>query len=355
VRAWQTWLQERIDLEGLSAFARKKKVPLFYGTVWYYLGGVCLFLFALQVATGILLLLYYQPGEATSFESVKMLVGKVEFGWLIRDMHSWSANLFIFFAFLHMFTVFFARGYRKPRELTWMSGFLLLVLGLGFGFSGYLLPWNELSYFATRVGTDVAGAVPGIGGLVLRIMRAGDDVTGATLTRFYGIHVAVLPAVFSVLLGLHLALVQAQGMSVPPAQEKLPPAQRRYLNFFPNFVLRDVMLWLLMLNIIALLAVLFPWELGSKADALAPAPAGIRPEWYFMFMFKTLKVLPAHVLFLEGEVLGILAFTAGGLAWFFMPLIDRPARRGEISRTINGLGVAVIVFMVVMTVWGYLS
>jgi len=355
VRALLAWLQERIDLAGLAAFVRKKEVPLFYGTVWYYLGGICLFLYGLQVVTGILLLLYYQPGEATAYESLKMIVSKVEFGWLLRDMHSWSANLFILFAFLHMFTVFFARGYRKPRELTWMTGFLLLVLGMGFGFSGYLLPWNELSYFATRVGTNVAGAIPVVGPVILKVMRAGDDVTGATLTRFYGIHVAVLPFVFAVLLGLHLVLVQVLGMSVPPSLEKLPPEQRRSIKFFPNFFLRDAMLWLLMLNIIALLAVVFPWELGAKADPLAPAPAGIRPEWYFMFMFQTLKLLPAHVLFLEGEVLGILAFAIGGLVWFCLPLIDRKARRGEVSRLINGFGFVVIVYMVAMTIWGYLA
>ncbi len=349
------WLRERVDIDSAIAFARKKKVPLFYGTVWYYLGGVSLFLFAVQVVTGILLLLYYQPGEATSYESLKMLVSKVEFGWLIRDMHSWSANLFIFFIFLHMFTVFFARGYRKPRELTWMSGFLLLALALTFGFSGYLLPWNTLSYFATQVGTDVTGAVPVVGHALVKLLRAGDEVTSATLTRFYGIHVAVLPALFSLLLGLHLLLVQVQGMSVPPSLEKEPPEKRRYMKFFPNFILRDVMLWLLMLNIIALLAVVFPWELGQKADPLAPAPAGIKPEWYFMFMFKTLKLLPSHVWFLEGEVLGILAFGLGGLAWFFLPLLDRPAARGQVSRVVNALGITVIVYMVVMTVWGYLS
>ncbi len=349
------WIDERLHVSQLGEFLTKKQVPLFFGTVWYYLGGITLFLFIVQVVTGILLLLYYQPGESTAYESVKHLVSTVEFGWLIREMHSWSANLFVLFAFLHMFTVYFAKAYRKPREMTWLTGVVLLALGLGFGFSGYLLPWNELAYFATRVGSDVAGNVPVVGHFILRLMRAGDDVTGATLTRFYGIHVAIMPALFVVLLGLHLAMVQLQGMSVPHKVEQLPPEKRRYMKFFPNFLLRDMMAWLIVLNVVALLAVFFPWELGQKADPLMPAPPGIRPEWYFMFMFQTLKVLPAHVLFLEGEMLGILAFAAGGLVWFLVPFLDRGADHGKQSKRFVGLGIGLVIYMVIMTIWGYVA
>ena len=349
------WVEERVNISKAGEFMSKKKVPVFFGTAWYYFGGISLFLFAVQVVTGILLLLYYQPGEATAYESVKALVSRVEFGWLIREMHSWSANLFIFFVFLHMFTVYFSKAYRKPREMTWMSGMLLLALGLGFGFSGYLLPWNELAYFATRVGSDVPGNIPVVGDLILRIMRAGDDVSGATLTRFYGIHVAVLPAAFVLLLGIHLTLIQLQGMSVPPGVEKLPDEKKRHMKFFPNFFMRDVMTWLLILNVVALLAVFFPWELGHKADPLAPAPPGIKPEWYFMFMFQTLKTIPAHVLFLEGELLGIMAFSVGGLIWFLIPFLDRRAQYGERSKFFLWFGVVLVVYMAAMTVWGYLA
>ena len=349
-----TWLNKRIDLESAIHFAKKKHVPVFYGTVWYYLGGVSLFLFGIQVLTGILLLLYYQPGAATAFESVKFIVSKVEFGWLIREVHAWSANLFILFVFLHMFTVYFSKAYRKPRELTWYTGFILLALAMFFGFSGYLLPWNELAYFATKVGTDIAGAVPIVGDFMLKLLRAGDEVNSATLSRFYGIHVAVLPAIFTVLLGLHLALVQIQGMSVPPELERVDPAKRKSIPFFPNFALRDLVAWLVVLNIIALLAVIFPWELGYKADPLAAAPAGIRPEWYFMFMFQTLKLIPAHVLFMEGEVFGIMLFAVGGLIWFLVPWLDRPAAEGKRSPIWSWLGIALTVYMISLTVWGSL-
>jgi len=344
-----------MDLSAARKFTLEKKVPVFYGTIWYYLGGVSLFLFGIQIITGILLLLYYQPGAATAFESVKFIVSKVAFGWLIREVHAWSANLFIFFAFLHMFTVFFAKAYRRPREITWFSGIFLLILGLGFGFTGYLLPWNELAFFATKVGSDIVGEIPLVGDFLLRLVRGGDEVSGATLTRFYGIHIAVLPAIFTLILGVHLVLVQIQGMSIPPELEQIPEEHRRYMPFFPNFAMRDALLWLIVLNIIALLAVFFPWELGTKADPLASAPAGIRPEWYFMFMFQTLRLIPGKVLFIEGELFGILIFGLGTLFWFLVPFLDRRAAKGERSLFWTVLGVILIVYMVMMTLWGYLS
>lgn len=348
-----SWINERLAIERIKQLALTKKVPVFYGTIWYYLGGVSLFLFAIQVCTGILLLLYYQPGAATAFESVKFIVTKVKFGWLIRELHSWSGNLFIFFVFLHMFTVFFAKAYRKPRELTWLTGMLLLVMGLGFGFSGYLLPWNKLAFFATKVGSDLASEIPLMGEFLLRLIRGGDEVSGATVTRFYGFHVGVLPLLFTILLVIHLAMVQFQGMSVPPEQETIPTEERKTMPFFPNFVLRDVLIWLIVLNIIALLAVFFPWELGSKADPLAPAPEGIRPEWYFLFMFQTFKIFPAYVLFMKGELVAILLLMIGGLVWFFAPFLDRKANRGQRSKFWTWLGILTIAYMVVMTAWGY--
>ena len=157
------WLDERLKLGVFVDYMSHKAVPIHGHSLFYYLGGITLFLFLVQVVTGILLLMYYRPGADSAYESVRFIVSEVAFGWLIRSLHSWSANLMIFFTFLHMFTVYFTHAYRKPRELTWLSGIGLLGLALGFGFSGYLLPWNELSFFATRVGTGMAGAIPVIG------------------------------------------------------------------------------------------------------------------------------------------------------------------------------------------------
>src|SRR6516164_9345407 len=216
LRNARNWLDERFGWDDLVAPLRRKTVPLHRLSYWYFLGGITLFLFVIQVLTGMLLLLYYRPGATEAFESVQYIMTRVQFGWLIRSIHSWAANLMIFTAFAHMFSVVFLRAYRKPRELTWLSGMLLLFLAMGFGFSGYLLPWNTLAFFATKVGTEITGQVPLIGHSLMVFLRGGEDVTGATLTRFFGFHVAVLPGLTILMILVHLALVQYFGMSVPP-------------------------------------------------------------------------------------------------------------------------------------------
>src|ERR1041384_5855518 len=348
---WAEWLEERLGWRAVQKAVEHKEVPRHRHTIWYYFGGMTLFLFLVQVVTGILLLLYYRPSAETAFESVQFIMTEVEFGWLVRSVHSWSANLMIATLFIHMFSVYFMRAYRRPRELTWLSGVLLLLLAVGFGFSGYLLPWNMLAFFATKVGTEIAGVVPLVGRPMLRFLRGGDDVTGATLTRFFGFHVAVLPAITTVIVGVHVMLVQMHGMSVPPS---LAGKELKKMKFFPSFFLRDLIGWVLAIGALAALAAIFPWELGEKADAFAPAPAGIRPEWYFLFMFQTLKLIPAKVLSFDGEVLGILAFAVGGLIWFILPFLDDPAKpRRRILFTL--IGVTVVLYIVALTIVGFIS
>ena len=354
--AWN-WLEERVGVSELVALGRHKQVPRHKHSIWYYMGGMTLFLFLIQVATGILLLLYYRPSSGEAFESVQFLMTRVPFGWLIRSIHSWSANLLVFVLFLHMFSAFFLKAFRKPRELTWLTGVALMALMMGFGFSGYLLPWNTLAFFATQVGTEVAGRVPMVGEFALRLLRGGDQVTGGTLTRFYGIHVAILPAITTAILGAHLLFVQKHGMSVPPGveaeMEKTGQKLKSY-PFLPSFLLRDAIGWCAALGVLALLAALFPWELGEKADPFASAPAGIRPEWYFGWMFQSLKMLPAHILGFEGEVLGILAITATGLVWFAVPFLDRVPKPGNrVSLAFIIAGWVAIVYMVVATAMVY--
>ena len=346
------WLDQRIGLAELGKLARKKEVPVHSHTIWYYLGGMTLFLFVVQVCTGILLLFYYRPSPDSAYESIQFLMSEVQFGWLIRSIHAWSANLMIFTAFLHLFSVWLTRAYRAPREVTWLSGVVLIGIVLGFGFTGYLLPWNELSYFATRVGTRIVGVVPVVGSFLLTVLRGGEDVTGATLTRFYAIHVAVLPLLVMLVLGLHLYLVQKHGMSVPPEVEREGGAKKA-MPFFPNFLMRDLVGWLCALAILAALAAYFPAELGKKADPFVPAPAGIRPEWYFMFMFQTLKYLPGHILGLEGEMIGILGFLVAGVFLLVIPFLDRKTVRGQPDRLFVWIGVAAIVYIIVLTYLGY--
>jgi len=349
------WLDERLSLGVLREAAAHKTVPMHRWSVLYYLGGMTLFFFGIQVVTGILLMLYYRPSAGEAFESVELIMTVVPFGWLIRSIHSWAANLMVFFAFVHLVTVFFMKAYRSPRELTWISGVLLLFLAMGFGFSGYLLPWNQLSFFATKVGTDIAGSIPLVGEAMLRFLRGGDQVTGGTLSRFFGWHVAILPAITTVLLLLHLLLVQRLGLSVPPDREK-EARQRPPMRFFPHFALRDAFGWILALGVLASLAALFPWELGEKADPFAPAYADIAPEWYFMFMFQTLKLVPGgEIAGVEYEAIPILLFGLAGLVLLLVPFLDRGLGRRGRSPLFTAVGTLAVVFVVGMTAWGYHS
>jgi cytochrome b6 len=347
------WVDERLPITALRDFAAKKTVPMHRFNVFYFLGGMTLFFFIIQIVTGILLMLYYRPSADEAFESVEFIMTMVPFGWLIRSIHSWSANLIVYFAFVHLVTVYFMKAYRPPRELTWVTGCLLLFILMGFGFSGYLLPWNQLAFFATKVGTEVAGATPLIGDWLVRFLRGGDRVGGGTLSRFYGWHVAILPAVSVVILGLHLLLVQVRGMSVPPAVTE-EARRRRPMKFFPHYALRDLWGWVLALGVVAALAALFPWELGEKADPFAPAYADIRPEWYFVFMFQALKVVPGGEIFGVGyEAIVILLFNLGAVLMILVPFLDRQVTRTGRSPLFTWIGVATLLFMLIMTMWGY--
>jgi cytochrome b6 len=346
------FLYERLGLGVLATLSAKKRVPTHRVSWFYFLGGMALFLFVIQVVSGVLLSLFYKPSPDQAFESVQSIMTEVDFGWLLRSVHAWGANLLIGVLFLHVLTTYMMRAYRRPRELTWVSGMMLLGLFMAFGFSGYLLPWNQLSFFATRVGTALVGVVPVLGDELLLLARGGENVTGDTLSRFYALHVAILPLMTLGLLGFHLFLVQQHGMSVPDQAAKRCGGSDKVpsMPFVPHFLLRDAVGWYLALAILAALAALFPWELGEKADPFGSAPDGIKPEWYFLFMFQALKKMPAHVFGLEGEMLGVLFFGLCGLIVLLVPFLDRGNRSRKV---LNILAAAAVVFFIVMTAWGY--
>lgn len=344
------WVETRLPLQAFMEFMRHKRVPEHRYSIWYYFGGMTLFLFIIQVGTGALLLLYYRPSASEAYESVQFIMTRVPFGWLVRSIHAWSANLMVAAAVAHLVSVLFLHAYRPPRELTWMTGLLLLLLIFAFGFTGYLLPWNELSFFATRVGTDIAATIPLAGHFIVRFLRGGDDVTGATLTRLFGVHVAILPAIATALLVLHLLLVQVHGMSLPPSVERLQRETGRHVRsmpFFPHFILRDLFAWTVALACLAGLSAFFPWELGIKANPFAPAPAGIRPEWYFLWMFQSLKYVPATIAGINGELLVVLGLVVGGTVLFVLPLVVGQRERAQ--RLVRYLAVIVVLFVAAMT------
>ena len=350
VQRFLEYLNERFQYDGIIKFAKKKTVPEHSQSFWYYFGGVSLFLTGIQIATGLMLLLYYTPSIDSAHESVQFIMGSVKFGWLIRSVHSWTANILIGILFVHMFSTYFLKAYRKPRELTWVTGFFLFVVFLAFGFSGYLLPWNELSYFATRVGTDIVGSVPLIGKGLKTIVLGGPAIGQATLSRFFWFHVAVLPLAAVAIIFIHVWLVQSLGMSKPIGIDE---RKVKEIPFFPDFLYKDALAWTVILVLVGVVCVFLPWEVGKKADPFAMTPMGIKPEWYFTFMFTTLKVVPGHVLFLEGEVLVILALMVGALFWMLAPYLDRKAARGEKSPLFSWIGIAVAIYIAVFTVLTY--
>jgi len=347
------WLDERLKISILKKWLGKKEVPQHNQSMWYYFGGVALFLFIVQVVTGLLLMVYYQPGLETSYASIQFITKKVEFGWLIRSIHSWSANLMVGALFIHMFSAFFMKAYRAPREITWLTGFILFVLTLGLGFSGYLLPWDELSYFATKVGLGIMEATPILGPPLAELLRGGEAVGGATINRFFELHILLLPAALMAVLGLHLLMVQVHGMSKPYSYANKPAKYRKSIPFFTEFLYHDVVIWSIMLGVVILIAVLWPWGLGPKADPFVPAPEGIKPEWYFMFMFQILKFLPAHIGPFEGEVVGILAFAFGGLLWFLVPFWEGINR--TTAKLASWYGLFAVALIISMTTWGYME
>jgi cytochrome b6 len=349
------WFDTRYGVSPLIEFLRKKEVPIgAHPMFWYYLGGTTLFFFAVQIASGLLLLAYYQPGEATSYESIHYITTKVPFGWLVRSVHCWSAHLMIVSLVVHMLSTMMLKAYRPPRELTWVSGFILFSLALGFGFSGYLLPWNELAFFATAVGTDSVKSVPLIGGWLLEVMRGGPDVTINTLYRFFALHICILPILTVGVIGVHLLFIQRQGMSPPIDRSEATSG----MKFFPNFALRDLLMWLIALSVLLALALFLPygpglpgveWELGQKADPLAPAFPGIKPEWYFLWIYQLLREFPPHLLGLEGSQLCLLLVSALLGIWALVPWLDRKARRGEYSPAFSDFGVGAILFITFLT------
>jgi len=346
------WLDERLGLEQLAALGRKKVVPLHEHSFWYYWGGLSLFFFLVQVITGVLLLVYFRPGP-DAYNSVRQITYDIEFGWLVRSAHNWSANLMVFAVFVHMFSVYLMKAYRKPREFGWWSGLALLALTMVFGFSGYLLPMDELAYFATKIGLEIPATFPVIGPVIADLARGGPSVGAETVQRFFALHVVVLPLLFIPILMFHLWLVQKHGNAMPPSEEAKPAAERRSIPFFPNFLAKDLALWLIALNVIAILASMFPWDLGPQADPLAPAPVGIHPEWYFMAQFQFLKALGRIVPGLAGEFLGMGLFTALIAVWALIPLYDVDRTAQAKARTATWIGFAVLAALVVLTIWGY--
>lgn len=208
------WFQERLEIQGISDDITSKYVPP-HVNIFYCLGGITLVCFLIQFATGFAMTFYYKPTVAEAFTSIQYIMNEVSFGWLIRSIHRWSASMMVLMMILHIFRVYLTGGFKKPRELTWVTGVVLAVITVTFGVTGYSLPWDQVGYWAVKIVSGVPAAVPVVGDLVVELMRGGESVGQATLTRFYSLHIFVLPWSIAVFMLAHFLMIRKQGISGP--------------------------------------------------------------------------------------------------------------------------------------------
>lgn len=357
------WLDVRI---GLDEFIKEQfteyRVPRNVN-IFYTLGFVSIFAYVIQSVTGFFLLFYYIPHPEHAFASVQTIMNVAPYGWLFRMLHVVGSNMLVVVAGLHMASVFFMQSYKKPRELTWVVGALMFLVTLGFCLSGYLLPWSQLSYWATTVVTTMPTAFPYIGSRVSEILRGGGMVAGSTLSRFFAVHVYLLPALLVALIGLHLFLVRRIGISsaVTGQEGKTEVEWEKYRHeehpdgppFFPYFFSREALMVLLYYAAIFAVVAFLP-TLFFPADANVPAnpfktPEHIKPEWYFLAPYQMLKMIPDKFM---GILMQILALTV----FVFWPLFDRRSERNIFKRPyLLGAFAGGLVLWLVLTLWGRVS
>lgn len=336
------WLDDRLQASALLDSLFAHPVPK-RSSFLDYLGFATLFAFVNQAVTGILLATVYKPTADSAYKSIQQLQSS-SIGHFVRSLHSWGANFMVVLVVLHLLRVFYEGAYKRPRELTWVMGGILLVGTLGLAFTGYLLPWDQEGYWATVVGTSMAGYVPVIGDFLVRVLRDGSQVTGATLTRFYSVHMLVLPALILLAFLPHFFFVLRQGMA---STDVLSEAKKRGEDikgisrpFWPDVAFRMILFVFVVGVALWVMAGLYPKGLSDAADALNKAHYTPEPAWYFFGVYQLLKYFPGKfdVLAMVGlPVIGI-----GGL--FVLPWLDRNPNRLPKKRPV-AMGVASILVL----------
>lgn len=356
-------IEIRIGLEELISNSLKKyRVPK-DTNIFYTLGIITVVAYMIQAVTGYFLLIYYVPHSEHAFNSIQDIMNNAPFGWLIRMMHIVVSNLMVVIILLHIISLFVMGSYKKPRELTWLAGGCLLLVTLAFCLSGYLLPWSQRSYWATTIVTNMPTAFPVIGDFIAKGLRGGDYVSGITLTRFFAFHVAFLPPLFLLIVGLHIFLVTRIGLTTPPfnksAEEEKPWTEYRHVShpnsypFYPNFLLKEVVMimvfFVVTFFVISFMPTLFiPEAANTPADPLK-TPAYIKPEWYFLAPYQMLKLIPNKFFGISLQLILIGIF----LLW---PFFDKKEERNILKRPL----LLVVFFLsillwVILTVWGRYS
>ncbi|GAW93214.1 cytochrome b N-terminal domain-containing protein [Calderihabitans maritimus] len=341
------WLEERTGIGPQINYILYRRLPR--GIGWFHtLGSATLFLIFLQVITGLFLTLYYVPSADEAYESILFIEGEIQWGSIIRGIHFWSANFLIVIVFLHMLRVIIWGAYKRPRELTWFVGVIILGIILALSFTGYLLPWNQKAYWATVVGTEILGTIPVVGSFIKEAVRADTVVGPLTLTRFFSLHVLWLPGLLMILIIIHVALVIRHGIAEPPPKSFLRTySQLKGSAFFPDHVLKDALVSVGLFIVIMYLAITVGAEVGEPAD---PATVNVvpKPEWYFMFFYKLLWFFPGKF-----EVVGtFLIPVIIGSVLFLLPVLDRGPGRHLFQRPVvvgvTGILVASIVYLTIL-------
>ncbi len=343
LEGWKAFLRERLPLEALDTHLRKplpKHINLLFS-----LGSLAMFLLLLQAATGAFLAFYYSPSPEHAHNAVTYISEEVPFGAFVRGLHHWGASAMVIIVVLHLLRVVLYSSYKAPRELTWIFGVLLLLIVLGFGFTGYLLPWDEKAYWATVVGVEIASTAPGLGDFVAKVMRGGSEIGAVTLSRFYALHTIWLPWLAFGLVGVHLFFVRYYGSSGTP--KNTPEEMKTGKPFYPHQVFEDVVGMLILFVILAAVALFVPVPLEDVADP-TNADYDPRPEWYFLFLFQLLKYFQGPF-----EIIGTFVIpTVGMLLLLFLPFLDRSERavlwKRPIALTVTSVCVIGIVVLTIL-------
>lgn len=337
------WLQERIPISGAEfRELTNEPVPNHLKRWWFALGGTPAYLFVVQIVTGILLAFYYESSPQQAYSSIQYITNEAAFGWFLRGLHKWGATFMIAAVILHQTRVYFTAAYRKPRELNWIIGMMLLLTTLLLGFTGYSLALEQLSYWGATVASNITDQVPVVGGLMKRMLLAGDTYNERTLPRFYIIHAAVLPVTLILLLIIHITFIRLQGVTELKFPDE-PEGSAGHYNFFPDHLLTEVILGLSLMLVLSAVATIFPATMGPRADPLT-TPEVIKPEWYFYVSFRWLKLFSATFATLSS---GFIV-----LCMILWPWIDSRLRRitgwDEIS---TYLGIVAVLLLVGLTIW----
>ena len=302
---------------------------------WWCLGGVPAILFMILITTGILLAMYYKPSINEAYESVQYITNNVRYGWWIRAIHKWSAELMVVTVSLHVIRVFFTRAYTKPREWVWITGVLLLLMTLFAGFTGYSLLYTQKSYWAVTAGTNLAGKIAIVGGWLKGLLIGGENFNENTLSRFLILHGAVVPGVIMILILAHIVILRKVGVS------ELNGGEKTY-KFYPDHIMTEVIIGMMLLFFMTILAIVFPFGTPEKANPLV-TPLHIKPEWYFYPMFKWIK-LTSQAIGLYVPILVIIAF-------LFWPYIDRWIVKTTKAETLpTWIGLAGMIFITILMI-----